>query len=167
MVDVAVVVGNPKPNSRTLQAARHVGQSVTEAEIAYELDLISLGGRLIGWGDAEVSAAVERVQAADVVVFASPTYKASYTGLLKLFLDQFSAGSLAGTVAIGLMLGGSPAHSLAAEVHLKPVLTELGAWQPAPALYLIDSEWQQSSALADWLPAARTAVSRLVTDSQE
>ena len=36
-----------------------------------------------------------------------PTYKATYTGLLKLFLDQFSAGELHGTTAVALMLGGS------------------------------------------------------------
>ncbi len=167
MVDIAVVVGNPKPNSRTLAAARHVAAAVGGGDVTYELDLISLGGKLIGWGESEVAVAVERVRTADVVVFASPTYKASFTGLLKLFLDQFGAGSLAGTVAIPLMLGGSPAHSLAAELHLKPVLAELGAWQPTPALYLIDSEWQQSATLTAWLPGARTAVSRLVSDAAE
>ncbi len=38
-------------------------------------------------------AAKQLVVDADVVVFASPTFKATYTGLLKLFLDQFGAGS--------------------------------------------------------------------------
>ena len=40
------------------------------------------------------------------------------------------------------MLGGSPAHTLAGEVHLKPVLSEIGASCPTPALYLLDSEWE-------------------------
>ena len=35
---------------------------------------------------------VARVGEADLVVVASPTYKGTYTGLLKLFLDRFADG---------------------------------------------------------------------------
>ena len=89
---------------------------------------------------------------------ASPVFKASFTGLLKLFLDQFDAGELGGKPTVALMLGGSPAHTLAGEVHLKPVLTEIGASCPTPALYLIDAEWDSSPALEAWLPAARAVL---------
>lgn len=90
---------------------------------------------------------------------ASPTYKASYTGLLKLFLDRFSVGSLAGVTAIPLMLGGDWRHSLAPELFLKPVLAELGASSPTRGLFLLDCEadtrWAGSQALTAWLADAR------------
>jgi FMN reductase len=99
------------------------------------------------------------VLGADLLVVASPVFKASFTGLLKLFLDQFDSGELGGKPTVAVLLGGSPAHSLAGEVHLKPVLNEIGASCPTPALYLIDSEWDSSPALEAWLPQARRALS--------
>ena len=104
---VAVVVGNPKPGSRTLDAATRVAERLAGRPADLVLDLVELGPGLLGWGDEAVGRAVEQVQQASWVVVASPTYKATYTGLLKLFLDQFAAGSLAGVVAFPLMLGGA------------------------------------------------------------
>ena len=102
-----------------------------------------------------VASAKEQVLGADLVVFASPTYKATYTGLLKLFLEQFGAGELHGTTAIALMLGASPSHALAGELTLKPVLSEIGCSCPTPALYLLDSAWEASPELDVWLERAR------------
>ena len=92
---------------------------------------------------------------ADALIVASPTYKATYTGLLKLFLDQFGQGELRGLPTFALMLGGSASHSLAPELTLRPVLVEIGASCPAPSLYLIDSEYDTSPALDEWVAIAK------------
>jgi FMN reductase len=102
-----------------------------------------------------LSKAVADVQASSLTVFASPTYKASFTGILKLFLDAVGTGSLAGVTAVALMLGGDLRHSLAPEVFLKPVLNELGASCPVPGLFLLERNWDDPSALAPWLERAR------------
>ena len=159
-MSTVVVVGNPRLGSRTRQAAELVVERLTDAPPSAVIELAELGPALLGWGDPAVTTAKEQVLAADLLVVASPVFKASFTGLLKLFLDQFDAGELAGKPTIPLMLGGSPAHSLAGEVHLKPVLSEIGASCPTPALYLIDSEWDRSPALEVWLPQARRAITR-------
>jgi FMN reductase len=151
----AVVVGNPKPGSRTRQAAEMVAERLTGAPPATVIELSELGSALLGWGDPAVEAAKQAVAAASLVIFASPTYKATYTGLLKLFLDQFAAGELHGTTAVALMLGGSPHHALAAELTLKPVLSEIGCSCPTPALFLVDSAWEASPELDTWLTRAR------------
>ena len=91
-----VVVGNPKPQSRTLDAATKIASRIDGNAPDVVIDLVDLGPGLLGWGDEAVAAAVAQVREADWVVVASPTYKATYTGLLKLFLDQFDAGSLGG-----------------------------------------------------------------------
>jgi len=124
MAAVAVVVGNPKPQSRTLAAAVHVAtELVGEPDLV--VDLAALGAALLDWSDPHVLELVTRVGAADLVVVASPTYKGAYTGLLKLFLDRFAGGTGLTGLAVPLMLGGSAAHSLAPEVMLRPVLTEI------------------------------------------
>ncbi|MDT4907236.1 MAG: reductase, partial [Pseudonocardiales bacterium] len=85
---VTIVVGNPKPLSRTLLAARRVAAELTGQSADVELDLASFGAALLDWSAAGVASAVEQVRSSEVVIVASPTYKGSYTGLLKLFLDR-------------------------------------------------------------------------------
>ena len=155
---VTVVVGNPKPQSRTLAAAVRVARELTGAEPDRTIDLADFGARLLDWNDPAVAEAVATVTASRLVVVGTPTYKGSYTGLLKLFLDRFAAGSLAGTVAIPLMLGGHWKHALAPEVFLKPVLAELGASLPTSGLFLLDSEWDAPGILDDWLQVARPRI---------
>ena len=152
---VGVVVGNPKPASRTLDAATKIAERLSGRAPEMVIDLVDLGPGLLGWGDEAVGKAVAEVQAAEAVVFASPTYKASYTGLLKLFLDQFAAGSLRGVIAFPVMLGGAWMHALAPEVFLKPVLAELGASCPVPGLYLLDSDYESPAGLDEWIELAR------------
>ncbi|TXG92833.1 NADPH-dependent oxidoreductase [Rhodococcus rhodnii] len=140
---VSVVAGNPKPRSRTLDAATRVATAVTGTAPDHTIDVIDLGAALLGWGDPDVAAAVRSVAESDLVVFASPTFKATYTGVLKLFLDQFETGEgLRDVVAVPLMLGAGPAHALAPTTLLSPVLSELGATTPAPGLYLLDSTYE-------------------------
>jgi FMN reductase len=151
----AVVVGNPKPASRTLDAAVMLAGKIAEDVIPIVVDVVNLGPGLLGWGDDVVTAAIESVRAVDIAIFASPTYKAAYTGLLKIFLDLIPADGLAGVVAVPLMLGAGPAHALAPELLLEPVLVELGATCPTKALYLMDSRYDDGVGMDDWLRTAR------------
>jgi FMN reductase len=161
-VDVVVVVGNPKPRSRTYQAACLVAERLTGAPPDLVVDLVDLGPSLLDWSDASVAAAVAVLQSASVIVVASPTYKGSYTGLLKLFLDRIGGGALRGVLAVAMMLGGDLRHGLAPEVFLKPVLNELGASCPTPGLFLLESDYAGSPALDDWLERARPALAGAV-----
>ncbi|MGO9557925.1 MAG: NADPH-dependent FMN reductase [Acidimicrobiales bacterium] len=154
-MSVAVVVGNPKPASRTRDAATRIATRLGGTAPEVVIDLVTLGGKLIGPGDPDVAEALHAVRGSQAVVFASPTYKASYTGLLKLFLDQFPSGGLAGIVALPLMLGGAWQHALAPEVFLKPVLVELGATCPVRGLYLLDSDYEAPEGLGEWIEEAR------------
>ena len=128
------------------------------------VDLADLGAGLLDWSDAGVDALVEQVRAADLVVVASPTYKATYTGLLKLFLDRFPPAGLRDVVAVPLMLGASPAHALAPELTLRPVLTELGATVPVRGAYVVDASYDDPAAYAEWLAAARPVLASLLPE---
>ena len=158
---VVVLVGNPKPASRTLDAALHVaGELAGEPDLV--VDLATYGARLLDWSDAEVSDLVAQVSAAQLLVVACPTYKGSFTGLLKIFLDRIAGDGLTGTVAVPLMLWAGPAHAMAAEVFLRPVLTELGATVPGAALSIADKSHDDPAAYAEWLAAHRPVVSALL-----
>lgn len=154
-MSVAVVVGNPKPSSRTLDAATRVAERLGGCPPKVVIDVVDLGSRLVGWGDQTVAEAVAAVRQSRAVVVASPTYKASYTGLLKLFLDHFPSGGLAGVIAFPVMLGGAWQHALAPEVFLKPVLVELGAICPVRGLYLLETDYESPEGLDVWTAEAR------------
>ncbi len=162
---VAVVVGNPKPASRTLAAATLVARELTGAEPGLVVDLATVGAGLLDWGCAEVAELVTAVAKADLVVVASPTYKATYSGLLKLFLDRFAAGQLKG-VAVPLMLGGGPAHELAGEHTLRPLLSHLGGIIPTSSLYVLDAQHDDLAAYADWLVTARPVINALISRNE-
>jgi FMN reductase len=152
---IVAVIGNPKAGSRTKQAAELVATRLTDRPPDHVIELSALGPALLGWGDPSVEEAKRHVLAADLLIIASPTYKATYTGLLKLFLEQFKAGEIPATPTVALMLGGAPHHALAPELTLKPVLSEIGCSCPFPGLYLIDSEWSSGPPLDDWAARAR------------
>ena len=158
----AVVVGNPKPNSRTLAATIHLTRELSGHDPELVVDLATLGAELLDWSSPEVAELVQRVGHADLVVFGSPTYKGAYTGLLKLFLDRFAGQTGLAGVAVPLMLGGSPAHALAPELTLRPVLTELGATVPGRGLYVLDSRHDDPAAYAAWLDATVPHVTRFL-----
>jgi FMN reductase len=162
-VTIAVVVGNPKPRSRTYQAAHIVAERLTGKQPDLTIDLTDLGAALLDWSDPVVADLVAAVQASELVIVASPTYKATYTGLLKLFLDRFGGGSLAGVTAVPVMLGGHWRHALAPDLLLKPVLVELGATCPTAGLFLLESEYEASDTLDKWLELARRQIGTRLT----
>ena len=157
-MSTVVLVGNPRPGSRTSEAAQLVAGRLTDRRPDRVIELADLGPALFDPADARVADAAAAVQGASLLVVASPTYKASYTGLLKLFLDGLGSGSLAGVTAVPLLLGAHWRHSLAADLLLKPVLVELGATVPSRGLFLLDSDYTASEELEKWLTSARPQV---------
>lgn len=149
---LSVVVGNPKPRSRTLEAALLLADRLGGADLV--VDLAEIAAELIDWPSSRADELVTQVASSDLLIVASPTYKATYTGLLKLFLDRFPHRGLAGVSAVPLMLGASPIHTLAVEHGLRPVLVELGASVPVRGLYLLESEHLDPAAYDDWLQTA-------------
>jgi FMN reductase len=141
---IAVVVGNPKPASRTLAvalaAADALSTVVDETSDRLVVDLAEYGPDLLDWQSERSTRLCAQVAASDLIVVASPTYKATYTGLLKIFFDRYGNRALEGRVAVPVMTGASLVHALAPETHLRPLLVELGAATPTRALYVTESD---------------------------
>jgi FMN reductase len=161
-VRIVTIVGNPRSESRTHGLARtlaaELARALPDATVG-EADLAVLGPGVLDQADDAAAAAVGEVLAADVLVVASPTYKATYSGLLKAFLDRLATGSLAGKTAVPLLLGGAPNHQLAVDVHFTPLLLELGAAVPVRGLFVLESDVDGFPAFAaKWAAANATAL---------
>jgi FMN reductase len=166
---VLAVIGNPRPESRTHGLARTLASEVATAldgTVLEEVDLAVLGAAVLDWGDATAGAAVKRVLAADVLVLSSPTYKGSYSGLLKAFLDRVGGGALAGAAAIPILLGGAPNHTLAVNVHFAPLLVELGAVVPG-GLFVLEADVDAFPTFAaGWVEQRRALLAGAVASHQ-
>jgi FMN reductase len=161
-IKVMSVVGNPKAGSRTLDVANEVARQVADRfehkglRVQLEVvDLATLGAGLMDWENRDAGEAVARACAADVLIVASPTYKATYTGLLKLFLDRIPQNGLGGRVAIPVMVAAAAIHGLAGEIHLRPVLVELSAIVPTRTFFVLESQLGElPAAVGKWLSGA-------------
>ncbi|MEU2200108.1 NAD(P)H-dependent oxidoreductase [Isoptericola sp. NPDC019482] len=170
---VVVVSGNPREGSRTLAAAQAAGRRVAELLGAADITTIELGtfaGEILTATHPAADAAKERLARATVAVVATPVYKASYTGLLKAFLDLYGPDGLAGVVVVPVVVSGNPAHALAGEAHLRPVLVELGAVVPTRTLSLTEAQLPQLGEALDpwfarWATPLRRAAGVLVPSS--
>ncbi|UGS35312.1 NAD(P)H-dependent oxidoreductase [Capillimicrobium parvum] len=151
-MELSIVVGNPKPQSRTLAVAAAVAERVAGASgatVARTVDLCDHADDLFRWPHEGLAAINDAVAASDFVVFASPTYKAAYTGLLKAFLDRYPNNGLAGVTAIPVMTGGSPTHAMAVDTSLRPVLVELGASLPTRGLFFVMTQMPELETVVD------------------
>jgi len=167
---IVILVGNPQPGSRTRRVAESVAAALAQrsgARVAETIELADIAGELFRHPSAAVDAVRERVLAADVLIVASPTYKATYTGLLKAFLDRFDAGALHAVTAVPLLTFGSPAHALAVEVSLRPLLVELGASVPTRGIAFPASQVdQRDETVAAWADAEWSRLRPALTGSR-
>ena len=169
-VPTTVLVGNPRRESRTLTVARHLtgalrtglGDFGVHLADPHLVDLAELGpdlpSRLIAGaaGNAPLEQVLARVRSPGLLVVVSPTFKGSYTGLLKLFLDMLPREGLRpGTVAVPVMTAGWAQRRFVPDAQLRPLLVELGAVVPVRGLAVLEEEFGDlESAVAGWTEAA-------------
>ncbi|WP_149202026.1 NADPH-dependent FMN reductase [Actinotalea subterranea] len=143
MARILVLTGSPSPRSRTSALARHVGDELAaEGHVVGTLALRELpAAALLAADTAEpgIADAVRAVVAADALIVATPIYKASYSGLLKVFLDLLPQSALQGKAVLPLATGGTVAHLLAIDYSLRPVLVSLGARHITTGRFVLDT----------------------------
>jgi FMN reductase len=157
---VVAVTGNPRPGSRTAGIAGHVARRLATDLHGADAPIVE-----VDLADPATSHDASRslLRDAGLAVIASPTYKATYSGLLKQFLDGLPNDALAGVVAVPLMVAGDRAHALAVEVHLRPLLAELGAITPPRGLFFEERSLGEPDTVLDpWLERAWPVLAALV-----
>ena len=182
---VVGVSGSPSAASKSRRVLEDVLTSLGEAGASTTLvDLAALpADALLGRRtSADVQEALASVASADVVAVSTPVYRATYSGLLKVFCDLFAPGALVGKVAIPIATGGGPAHALCIDHGLRPLLASVGAVVVSAGIYGTDAEFAdgvpnatlagrvrlaagEALALAEGLRAARGVVSSSTRES--
>jgi FMN reductase len=123
-MNVVVVSGNPRPGSRTRTLAVATARAVGEPVV---VDVAELGADLLDASAPATAAALAAIRGAELLVVATPTYKASYTGVLKVLFDALPGGGLAGVTAAPVVVAGTAEQAARAAAALTELLTELGA----------------------------------------
>lgn len=142
MSHVLVISGSPSATSKT----EAIGDLVARRLAEYEWHVGHLRVRTLPAAplmnadatDPAIAEAVEQVSRADGIVLATPTYKASFSGLLKTFLDLLPRHGFRQKAVLPLATGGSVAHLLVLDYALRPVAHALGARHVVQSLFLLD-----------------------------
>jgi FMN reductase len=143
-MSILTLSGSPSAQSRSGLVLAHLRAALEAAgERTRHLDLRELpAGPLLAArvDDAAIAAATHAVSEAQVVVLATPVYKAAYSGLLKAFLDLLPQTGLRDKIVLPIATGGSLAHALAIDYALRPVLSALGSRQILPGIFAVDQQ---------------------------
>ena len=175
---ILLLAGSPSEPSRSAALLDAVAQRLhayhAQTSAAFTVEHLSIRELdapalvLADWSHPQIVAALARVAQAQLIVVATPVYKAAYSGLLKVFLDLLPQTALAGKTVLPLATGGSPHHMLALDYALRPVLQSLSARHILPGVYATDLQIPKSGTAYTLAPdiAQRLdeAVSNLLTE---
>jgi FMN reductase len=107
-----------------------------------------IGASLSREGASErVDRILSAIENADVLVAASPVYKASYTGLFKHLFDLLDPKALEGRHVLLAATGGSDRHALVIEHQLRPLFSFFGARILPISIYAVNSDFENSDEL--------------------
>ncbi|MFZ5894809.1 MAG: NADPH-dependent FMN reductase [Myxococcota bacterium] len=146
---IVTISGSPAAQSRTRQLSEQVALRLR----AQQFDVASIDVRDLPPDDLiyassksrAIHGALELVERALGVVILTPVYKASFSGVLKTFLDLLPQYGLQGKVVLPLLVGGTNAHVLALDYALRPVLLSLGAQHVVAGLFILDKLLQRDT----------------------
>lgn len=131
MSPVTVLIGHPRAGSRTHLVAERLGADLAALRPGGDapgvIDLAALGHLVLVPGDPTVARALDAVCTAELVVVAGPTFKGSYTGLLKAFLDLLPRTGLAGRTVVPVVTAASEVAATRSLGRLAELLTDLSA----------------------------------------
>lgn len=141
---VLLIAGSPTSRSRSAALLHSVGQRLQfRGAQVRELLVRDLPAQALLLADVHhpaLQGVRAQVAQAEVIVIATPVYKAAYSGVLKVLLDLLAQDALKGKTVLPLATGGSPHHMLALDYALRPVLQSLGARHILPGIYATDAQ---------------------------
>jgi FMN reductase len=144
MMSAVAISGSPSRESKSRRLLAHALARCTDAGLDTRLiDLCDLpADDLLGRArSAAIVAALTAVSGARIVIVGTPVYRASYSGLLKVFFDLFTMDALDGKIAIPIATAGGPAHQLVIDHALRPLLASVGAQVVATGIYATDAQF--------------------------
>ncbi|SNR85659.1 FMN reductase [Methylobacillus rhizosphaerae] len=170
MAKIVGISGSLTQPSRTRALVEEIAASASQqlhapAEIIDIAQIAGVLGSTISYNHfpEPLAEAYAKLQEADLIVIASPVYKASYTGLLKHFFDLLDPKALAGKVAILAATGGSDQHALVVDYQLRTLASFFNIYTTPTAIYAKDTEFTNYQLTSDAIrKRVETAVEQAV-----
>lgn len=151
-----------RPSKTRSLVANVVGRISHQYGLASEVfDLIDFGDSLGAARyakdlDAHATHIVEKILAADILVVGTPTYKGSYTGLFKHFIDLLDPRALQGKPIVVTATGGSDRHALIIEHQLRPLFGFFMAHTLPTGVFAVDRDFLDYEIVTDHINARIT-----------
>ena len=159
-VRVVAVSAGESPDSKTLALVAPVVDEHRGEVI--DLSQLSAEGLLGRAEDAVVSSAVEVAANADVLIVATPIYRATYTGALKAFFDRFAPGALRGTTVVLVATAKIREHYLALDTGGRALIASLDGQTAPSVVYATGDDFVDGVPTAGVLDRLRAAVGEAI-----
>ncbi|SLK39019.1 NADPH-dependent FMN reductase [Mycobacteroides abscessus subsp. abscessus] len=144
MTTVTIIAGGHKIDSRLTGILQFTADFLEKEKVKFHIiqvhQLPSNALITADFMNQEIIEARQKVEQSDSVIVLSPVFQASYSGIIKTFLDLLPQKSLRNKTVLPLMLGGTYAHLLVMDYALKPVLANLGATNMLTGAYVTDNQ---------------------------
>ncbi len=145
---VVGVSGSLREPSRTTALVRTILATIAE-RVPTESELVEVATLGPGFAGAlrrddvapEVERALQSIESADLLVVASPVYRASFTGLFKHLFDFVGQYELVGTPVLLGATGGGERHALIIEHQLRPLFGFFQALTLPIGVYASDGDF--------------------------
>lgn len=138
MENVLIINGTNSESSRVHGIQQYIEECVENSASIEVYNLPAQALITADFSNEVIKAANQLIEYAAGVIILTPIYKASYSGILKTFLDLIPQKGFENKVILPITVGGSSYHLLAIEYALKPVLSALGATTILQGVYIID-----------------------------
>ena len=152
---LVAVSGADSPTSKTRALVKAlVDERGGELIDLHELPADGLLGRT---EDADVARAVDAASNAQVLIVATPVYRATYTGAIKAFFDRFAPRALARTAVVLVATAGIKEHFLTLDTGGRSLVASLEGWTVPQVVYATGDDFvdgKPSEALLDTLRSA-------------
>lgn len=123
---------------------------------------------LTGFPAGALAEALATVAGADGVVVVTPTYSASYSGLMKTFFDVLEPDALRGTPVLLAATGGTERHSLMLDHAMRPLFSYLHAVPLPTGVYAATADFggEESGRLGERIARAVSELSAALREAR-
>jgi FMN reductase len=156
---VAISAGLNQPSSTRLLADQLIGATTTALKgLGADVDVSVLELRdyarditnnlVTGFPSEQLKTALDAVASAHGLIAVTPTFRGSFSGLFKSFLDVIDDEALHGTPVLLGATGGTARHSLMLEHAVRPVFVYLRAVVVPTSVFAATDDWAGDVQLA-------------------
>lgn len=163
MLSAVAISGSPSRDSRSRRLLAHASARLDAVGLrTTAIDLCDLpADDLLGRARSNaVVSALDALAGASLVIVGTPVYRATYSGLLKVFFDLFASDALAGKVGVCIATGGSLAHQLVIDHTLRPLLASVGTLVVPTGIYGTDAQFGPDGPAQDLLARVDRAITK-------